>query len=123
MNRSYKSLMVAILSGCDVPEWPTSRGLFTSEPGFAEKTDHPDVLNQRCMVRLLMQENPMRTAIVLDDNLIATAQEYTGLMVKNAHMREALKALIERAASRRSAELGGASPDVAYTRRRRTKGK
>ena len=63
----------------------------------------------------------MRTAIVLDDNLIATAQEYTGLMVKNALMREALKALIERAASRRSAELGGASPDVAYTRRRRTK--
>ena len=65
----------------------------------------------------------MRTAIVLDDNLIATAQEYTGLMVKNAHMREALKALIERAASRRSSELGGASPDVAYTRRWRTKGK
>ena len=85
------------------------------------KTDHPDVLNQRWMVRLLMQENPMRTAIVLDDNLISTAQEYTGLMVKNALMREALKALIERAASRRSAELGGASPDVAYTRRRRTK--
>jgi Arc/MetJ family transcription regulator len=75
------------------------------------------------MVLLLMQENPMRTTIALDDNLIATAQEYTGLMEKSALMREALKALIEREASRRLAELGGASPDMAHIRRRRTKAK
>jgi Arc/MetJ family transcription regulator len=75
------------------------------------------------MVLLLMQENPMRTTIALDDNLIATAQEYTGVMEKSALMREALKALIEREASRRLAELGGASPDMAYIRRRRTKAK
>ncbi len=65
----------------------------------------------------------MRTTIALDDNLIATAQEYTGVMEKSALMREALKALIEREASRRLAELGGASPDMAYIRRRRTKAK
>jgi Arc/MetJ family transcription regulator len=75
------------------------------------------------MVLLLMQENPMRTTIALDDNLIATAQEYTGVMEKSALMREALKALIEREASRRLAELGGASPDMAYIPRRRTKAK
>lgn len=65
----------------------------------------------------------MRTTIALDDNLIATAQEYTGVMEKSALMREALKALIEREASRRLAELGGASPDMAYIRRRKTKAK
>jgi Arc/MetJ family transcription regulator len=75
------------------------------------------------MMLLLMQENPMRTTIALDDNLIATAQEYTGVMEKSALMREALKALIEREASRRLAELGGASPEMAYIRRRRTKAK
>jgi Arc/MetJ family transcription regulator len=75
------------------------------------------------MVLLLMRENPMRTTIALDDNLIATAQEYTGVMEKSALLREALKALIEREASRRLAELGGASPDMAHIPRRRTKTK
>jgi Arc/MetJ family transcription regulator len=70
-----------------------------------------------------MRENPMRTTVTLDDNLIATAQEYTGVVEKSALMSEALKALIEREASRRLAELGGASPDVAYIPRRRTKAK
>jgi Arc/MetJ family transcription regulator len=75
------------------------------------------------MVLKLMRENPMRTTIALDDNLIRTAQEYTGLTEKSALMREALKALIEREAARRLAELGGASPDMAYIPRRKTKAK
>lgn len=62
----------------------------------------------------------MRTTIALDDDLIRTAQEYTGLMEKSALMREALKALIEREAARRLADLGGAFPDMAYVPRRRT---
>ena len=65
----------------------------------------------------------MRTTIALDDNLIRTAQEYTGLMEKSALMREALKALIEREAARRLAELGGASPGMAGIPRRRTTAK
>ena len=63
----------------------------------------------------------MRTTIALDDNLIRIAQEYTGLVEKSALMREALKALIEREASRRLAELGGAAPAMAYVPRRRAK--
>jgi Arc/MetJ family transcription regulator len=63
----------------------------------------------------------MRTTIALDDNLVRTAQEYTGLVEKSALMREALKALIEREAARRLAELGGASPHMAYIPRRRAK--
>jgi len=73
------------------------------------------------MMLKLVQENRMRTTIALDDNLIKTAQEYTGLTEKSALLREALKALIEREAARRLAELGGASPDMAYIPRRRTK--
>jgi Arc/MetJ family transcription regulator len=75
------------------------------------------------MVLKLVKEIPMRTTIALDDNLIRTAQEYTGLMEKSALMREALKALIEREAARRLAELGGASPKMAYIPRRRAKAK
>lgn len=75
------------------------------------------------MVLVLMLENPMRTTIALDDNLIKTAQEYTGVMEKSALLREALKALIEREAARRLAELGGTSPGMAYVPRRRTKAK
>ena len=63
----------------------------------------------------------MRTTIALDDNLIRTAQEYTGLMEKSALVREALRALIEREAARRLATLGGASPGMAAVPRRRAK--
>jgi Arc/MetJ family transcription regulator len=63
----------------------------------------------------------MRTTVALDDNLIRTAQEYTGLTERTALMREALKALIEREAARRLAELGGASPGMASIPRRRAK--
>ena len=63
----------------------------------------------------------MRGTIALDDDLIRIAQEYTGLMEKNALIREALKALIEREAARRLANLGGAAPHMAAIPRRRSK--
>jgi Arc/MetJ family transcription regulator len=73
-------------------------------------------------VLLLVQEKAMRTTIALDDDLIKTAQ-YTGLVEKSALVREALKALIEREAARRLAELGGASPGMASVPRQRAKTK
>jgi Arc/MetJ family transcription regulator len=54
----------------------------------------------------------MRTTVVLDDDLVRTAQEYTGVTEKTALIREALKALIHREASRRLAALGGTMPDL-----------
>ena len=65
----------------------------------------------------------MRTTVALDDDLVRTAREYTGLVEKTALMREALKALIEREAARRLAELGGASPDMTAAPRRRARAK
>jgi Arc/MetJ family transcription regulator len=61
----------------------------------------------------------MRTTLTLDDDLLADAQELTGLQEKSAVVREALKALVEREASRRLARLGGIAPDLFAPRRRR----
>jgi Arc/MetJ family transcription regulator len=48
----------------------------------------------------------MRTTVVLDDELVAQAQAYTGLTEKASLIREALKALIERESASRLARLG-----------------
>jgi Arc/MetJ family transcription regulator len=64
-------------------------------------------------------EADMRTTIVLDDDLLQAAQDYTGLTEKSALVREALKALIEREAARRLIKLGGSQPDFKAGPRRR----
>ncbi|MEX3955282.1 type II toxin-antitoxin system VapB family antitoxin [Trinickia sp. EG282A] len=60
----------------------------------------------------------MRATIVLDDDLISRAQDYTGLSENSALVREALKALIEREAARRLAALGGSQPGITAERAR-----
>jgi Arc/MetJ family transcription regulator len=71
------------------------------------------------MISVVPGEIPMRTTLALDDDLIATAQAYTGVKEKSALVREALKALIEREAARRLARLGGSMPDFEAAPRRR----
>jgi Arc/MetJ family transcription regulator len=56
----------------------------------------------RCEVKI-----SMRTTLALDDELLAKAQELTGLKKKSVLVREALKALIEREGDWRA--LGAAS--------------
>jgi Arc/MetJ family transcription regulator len=68
---------------------------------------------------LIFTENPMRTTIALDDDLIAKAQAYTGVEEKTALVREALKALIQREAAKRLANLGGSQPGIKGAPRRR----
>lgn len=63
---------------------------------------------------------PMRTTVTLDDDLIAAAQEYTGIKEKSALVRAALTALVEREAARRLARLGGTMPDLKRVPRRRS---
>jgi Arc/MetJ family transcription regulator len=62
----------------------------------------------------------MRTTVALDEELIAKAQEFTGLTEKSALIREALKALIERESARRLALLGGTEPQLKDIPRRRS---
>jgi len=61
----------------------------------------------------------MRTTVALDDDLVRTAQEFTGVEEKTALIREALKALIEREGARRLASLGGTMPGLKKIPRRR----
>jgi Arc/MetJ family transcription regulator len=65
----------------------------------------------------------MRTKIALDDELVAKAQDFTGLTEKSALIHEALKALIERESARRLARLGGSESHLRMTPRRRTPAK
>jgi Arc/MetJ family transcription regulator len=63
----------------------------------------------------------VRTTIVLDDDLVAEAQELTGIKEKSALVHAALTAMIEREAARRLARLGGSAPDLRPVPRRRSK--
>jgi Arc/MetJ family transcription regulator len=63
----------------------------------------------------------MRTTLALDDDLLAKAQDLTGVMEKTALIREALGALIQRESAKRLALLGGSEPQLADVPRRQTK--
>jgi Arc/MetJ family transcription regulator len=62
----------------------------------------------------------MRTTVVIDDALLYRAQEVTGIAERSALLNAGLKVLIERAAARRLAALGGTEPDLVAPPRRRT---
>jgi Arc/MetJ family transcription regulator len=61
----------------------------------------------------------MRTTLILDDELIERAREFSGIREKTALVHEGLKALIAREAVRRLARLGGSEPDLPAIPRRR----
>jgi Arc/MetJ family transcription regulator len=61
----------------------------------------------------------MRTTLALDDELVSTAQELTGVAEKTALVRAGLRALIERESARRLAALGGIAPDFPNIPRRK----
>jgi len=61
----------------------------------------------------------MRATVSLDDDLLKTAHEDTGLVERAELLREALKALIAREAGRRLLALAGAAPDMKKIRRTR----
>lgn len=61
----------------------------------------------------------MRATVSLDDDLLKTALEYTGLTERTELLREALKALIAREAGRRLLALAGTAPKIEDVRRLR----
>jgi len=62
----------------------------------------------------------MRTTLAIDDDLLAEAQELTGMKEKSVLVREALVALIARESARRLARLGGSQPHLKPVPRRRS---
>ena len=54
----------------------------------------------------------MRATVSLDDDLLRTAEEYTGLTERAAFIRAALKSLIAREAGQRLLALAGTAPNM-----------
>jgi Arc/MetJ family transcription regulator len=65
----------------------------------------------------------MRTTLNIDDELYATASEYTGIKEKTALVRLALEKLVQHEAYERLAALGGTIPDLDVPPRRRSQTK
>jgi Arc/MetJ family transcription regulator len=61
----------------------------------------------------------MRATVSLDDDLLRTAQEYSGLTERAALIRAAFKSLIAREAGSRLLALAGTAPDMEEVRRLR----
>lgn len=62
----------------------------------------------------------MRTTLNIEDELLAKAQQVSGLKERTALVREGLKALIERESARRLALLGGTEPQLQPIPRRQS---
>lgn len=56
----------------------------------------------------------MRISVRLDDNLLQTARELSGLTDASSLLTEALNSLIHQETSRRLAALGGTMPDLEH---------
>jgi Arc/MetJ family transcription regulator len=63
----------------------------------------------------------MRTTLIIDDALLARAQELSGLQEKTAVLHAGLQALIARENARRLAALGGTERHLKPITRRRTR--
>lgn len=61
----------------------------------------------------------MRTTLNIDDELLKTAAQLTGMKKKTAIVHAGLELLIQRAAAKRLAALGGSDPDAKAPPRRR----
>ena len=61
----------------------------------------------------------MRTTLTLGDELLAQAQQISGLTERTQLIREALLALVQRESARRLARLGGTEPQLQRIPRRR----
>ncbi len=61
----------------------------------------------------------MRTTVTLDNELLAKASEYTGIVERSQLLRHALTTLVQVEAGRRLAAMGGTDPDAKLPPRRR----
>ena len=54
----------------------------------------------------------MRTTVRIDESLLSLAQDMTGITSRNAILKEALEALIQRESARHLARMGGSEPQM-----------
>ena len=63
----------------------------------------------------------MRTTLALDDELLAQAQEYTGISGTAALVNEALRRMVRHESAQRLIRLGGSDPTATAAPRRRSR--
>lgn len=88
-------------------------------------------MNQDCASRLesndvvydaiLMVEVSMRTTVTLDDDLLARAEELTGIRERSALIRDAVELLVRIESGRQLAALGGSDPGAEAAPRSRAR--
>ena len=71
------------------------------------------------MIHLRKGDRKMRTTVRIDESLLSLAQDMTGITSRNAILKEALEALIQRESARRLARLGGSEPQMMDIPRRK----
>ena len=71
------------------------------------------------MIHLRKGDRGMRTTVRIDESLLSLAQDITGITSRNAILKEALEALIQRESARRLARLGGSEPQMMDIPRRK----
>ena len=81
----------------------------------------PETSTIRCYYWCIGAE--MRATVALDDDLLKTANEYSGVTERAELIREALKSLIAREAGRRLLALAGTGPNMEKVRRTRVDSK
>jgi Arc/MetJ family transcription regulator len=64
-------------------------------------------------------EEPMRTTVTIDDELIDQAMALSGTRETSALLKQGLRALIEQESARRLARLGGTDPSASAAPRQR----
>ena len=70
---------------------------------------------------MLVMEVSMRTTVTLDDDLLARAQELTGIRERSALIRDAVELLVRIESGRQLAALGGSDPGAEAAPRSRAR--
>ena len=73
------------------------------------------------MPRLMrLQGGSMHITVMLDDELLARAEQLCGDLERSALLKEALRALVQRESAKRLAALGGSEPALEPIPRRQS---
>lgn len=70
---------------------------------------------------MLVMEVNMRTTVTLDDDLLARAEELTGIRERSALIRDAVELLVRIESGRQLAALGGSDPGAEAAPRSRAR--
>lgn len=90
---------------------------WSSRSGVASQCESNDDAGD---VMLVMEVN-MRTTVTLDDDLLARAQELTGIRERSALIRDAVELLVRIESGRQLAALGGSDPGAEAAPRSRAR--